>query len=330
MFSPFSPSLPSSHTPDSCSALSLPSVPIRADCYSGCVPPSQASGFLKKPTVLVYHTFPLACAGASSPRRHATRPGAVADLPHCWQHPWAPAAPPPHRAGGPATARLSQEACLEAKAPSRAGAQPLACHRFPVSPLASLSLCLGFSIAICSLLGGRASPGASLWSSLDAAAPAVPARHSAEQSWGTAWGWVLASCHGHAKPHAAGGVLILHISLRASPQGRRARGLELPGWEGSVRPLVVPLPWLHARMWWPKSQRLNPSQSEQREPGCSPQRSSLGVFLAAGAPAGAAFPCALIHRGMRRGDKGLVGSQRPGKTARPPAGYRPPQLHPLR
>lgn len=33
---------------------------------------------------------------------------------------------------------------------------------------------------------------------------------------------------------------------------------------------------------------------------------------------------------MRGGDKGLVGSQRPGKTARPRAGYRPPQLHPPR
>lgn len=31
---------------------------------------------------------------------------------------------------------------------------------------------------------------------------------------------------------------------------------------------------------------------------------------------------------MRGGDKGLVGSQRPGKTARPRAGYHPPQLHP--
>lgn len=42
-------------------------------------------------------------------------------------------------------------------------------------------------------------------------------------------------------------------------------------------------------------------------------------FLAAGTRAGVAFPCALIHQGMRRGDKGLVGSQQPGKTARLPA-----------
>lgn len=116
--------------------------------------------------------------------------------------------------------------------------------------------------------------------------------------------------------------------LRAPPQGRRARGRELPGWEGSGRQRTVPLPWLRARTWWSESQHLNPSRSERRELGCRPQCSSFGILLAAGALGGAAFPCALVHRGMRRGDKGLVRSQRPGKTARLPAGYRLPQLHP--
>lgn len=42
------------------------------------------------------------------------------------------------------------------------------------------------------------------------------------------------------------------------------------------------------------------------------------------------FPAGQFGRECEGGDKGLVGSQRPGKTARPRAGYRPPQLHPPR
>lgn len=74
----------------------------------------------------------------------------------------------------------------------------------------SLSVSLGFSTSIRSLLGSRASLGASLRFLLDVAVPAVPARHSAEQSLGTAWGQVLTSSRSDAKPHAAGGGPILH------------------------------------------------------------------------------------------------------------------------
>lgn len=105
-----------------------------------------------------------------------------------------------------------------------------------MSPQASLSVRLGFSISIRSLLGSRASLGASLRSSLDEAVPTVPAWHSAEQNLGTAWGWVLTSSHSNAKLHAAGGVPILLGTrlLRASQRGCRAQGRELLGWEGSV------------------------------------------------------------------------------------------------
>ena len=85
--SPLSPALPSPHSPGSCSAPSPPGVPARADCYSGCIPPSQASGFLKKPNRVGFSHLPPLRAAESPPRRRAAQPGAAADLSRCGQHP---------------------------------------------------------------------------------------------------------------------------------------------------------------------------------------------------------------------------------------------------
>lgn len=116
---------------------------------------------------------------------------------------------------------------------------------------------------------------------------------------------MLTSRSSNAKPHFTIG--------SPFPTGTcllRASLWECHAWAGLGRVSVTtdaPIAQLPAQMRWPESQCLNP---EYQEPGCSPRCSSLGIPLAG---ALAAFPCALVHQGMRGRDKGLVGSQWPGR-----------------
>lgn len=143
----------------------LPSVPGRADCYSSCIPSSQASGFLKKPRVLFPHTLPLA--------RLVAQPCPCCAVP------------------GPVSARsLGTVSAGEGTEPCQRSAPP--CHRFPVS------VRLAFSISSRSLFGEQSIPGCLSECWQDVAVPAVPHK----QSLVTTRGRALRSC-GDAKPNTA-------------------------------------------------------------------------------------------------------------------------------
>lgn len=78
---PFSLALPSSCNQGSGSAPALPSVPVRADCYSGCVPPFASLRLFKKAHGAGLSHLPPRRAGESSPRRRAVLPGAAQPCP---------------------------------------------------------------------------------------------------------------------------------------------------------------------------------------------------------------------------------------------------------
>lgn len=172
----------------------LPSVPGRADCYSSCIPSSQASGFLKKPTVLFPHTLPLA--------RLVAQPCPCCALP------------------GPVSARsLGTVSAGEGTEPCQLSAPP--CHRFPVS------VRLAFSISSRSLSGSRASLGASLSAGRMWQCQRCPHK----QSLVTTRGRALRSC-GDAKPNAALGSPIpvcLSIPARTGSSGLGRVGVTTDG-----------------------------------------------------------------------------------------------------
>lgn len=135
--------------------------------------PSASLRLFKKAHGVGSSHLPPRRAGESPPCRRTAQPGAV------WTCPTAGSTrgrPQPRWAScrGPAlTGGLSAGEGTEPCRCSASGVPQVSC-----SPPASLSVRLGFSISIRSLSGIRASPGASLRSLLDAAAPAL------SRAWG--------------------------------------------------------------------------------------------------------------------------------------------------